>query len=106
MLGVQSEEPRMKAQPSTSQVTSEIAVFGRLIQSENGDLDERLARYVLTLGFAKSDQDRMNDLAKRNQDGILPAHDREELQSYVRAGHLLALLQSKARKSLKRRRAS
>jgi hypothetical protein len=81
-------------------------MFGRLIQSEKGDLDERLARYVLTLGFQKPDRDRMTDLAMQNQDGKLSSQEREELQTYVRSGHLLALLQSKARKSLKRRRAS
>jgi hypothetical protein len=96
----------MKTRSAKSQPTSEIAIFGRLIQSKNGDLDERLARYVLTLGFAKSDQDRMTDLATRNQATMLSAPEAEELQSYVRSGHLLALLQSKARKSLKRRRAS
>ena len=96
----------MKTRLANSPATSEIAMFGRLIQSEKGDLDERLARYVLTLGFAKADQDRMSDLAARNQNGALSSHERDELQSYVRSGHLLALLQSKARKSLKRRRAS
>jgi hypothetical protein len=96
----------MKTRAANPSAASEIAMFGRLIQSDKGDLDERLARYVLTLGFAKADQDRMSDLATRNQDGALSSDERDELQSYVRSGHLLALLQSKARKSLKRRRAS
>ena len=48
----------------------------------------------------------MTELAERNQGGDLSAEEREELDSYVRSGHLLALLHSKARKSLKRRRAS
>jgi hypothetical protein len=81
-------------------------MFGRLIQSESGDLDQRLARYVLTLGFPRADQDRMSELAEKNQRSDMSAEEREELDSYVRSGHLLALLHSKARKSLKRRRAS
>jgi hypothetical protein len=60
-----------------------------------------LARYVLTLGFGPEDQARMADLAERNQDGRLSAAEREELSSYVRAGHVLALLQSKARRTLR-----
>ena len=40
-------------------------------------------------------------LAERNQEGALAAEEREELQNYVKAGHLLALLHSKARRSLK-----
>ena len=86
--------------------TSEIAIFGRLIQNDKGDLASDLARYVLTLGFGAGDQARMSELAERNQEGSLSAEECGELQNYVRAAHLLALLHSKARKSLKRRRAS
>jgi hypothetical protein len=96
----------MKSKNASPRMTSEVAIFGRMIQAENGNLEPGLARYLLTLGFPHSDQKRMNDLASKNQDGLLKSDEKEELQSYVRSGHLLALLQSKARKSLKRRRAS
>jgi hypothetical protein len=85
---------------------SEVAIFGRLIRADDGDLAHELARYLLTLGFSDEDQARMHELAERNQEGALAADEREELQSYVKAGHLLALLHSKARKSLKRRKTS
>ena len=52
------------------------------------------------LGFDTADQNRMHDLAARNQEGTLTPEEREELLNYVNAGHLLALLHSKARKSL------
>jgi hypothetical protein len=96
----------MKSGRTKSSSNSDIAMFGRMIQAENGDLDPQLACYVLTLRFPVSDQQRMKDLASRNQDGLLSATESAELQSYVRSGHLLALLHSKARKSLKQRRAS
>jgi len=86
--------------------TSEIAIFARLIRAERGDLAPDLARYVLTLGFDEEDQARMDDLADRNQEGALSSDEREELRNYVKAGHLLALLHSKARKSLKARKPS
>jgi hypothetical protein len=86
--------------------SSEVAIFGRLIQDQKGDLSRDLARYVLTLGFSGDDQSRMSDLAARNQEATLRGDEQEELHNYVRASHLLALLHSKARKSLKRRRAS
>jgi hypothetical protein len=86
--------------------TSEVAIFARLIQADDGNLSQELARYILTLGFGKADQAHMHDLAERNQDGALSDVEREELDNYVKAGHLLALLQSKARKSLKRKNAS
>jgi hypothetical protein len=48
----------------------------------------------------------MRELAERNQEGALGPKEREELQNYVKAGHLLALLHSKARSSLKASRVS
>lgn len=86
--------------------TSEIAIFGRLIRAKNGDLSRSLARYLLTLGFDEADQVRMRDLAARNQEGDLSPEEKEELFGYVKAGHLLAVLHSKARKSLKKKKVS
>ena len=48
----------------------------------------------------------MDDLAVRNQAGRLTADEHEELMNYVKAGHLLALLHSQARKALNRRKVS
>lgn len=48
----------------------------------------------------------MLELAARNQEGALSPEETEELGNFVKAGHLLALLHSKARKSLKRRKVS
>jgi hypothetical protein len=81
--------------------TSEIAIFARLIKADDGDLSRQLARYVLTLGFDDRDQARMRELAERNQEGTLGTKERAELRNYVKAGHMLALLHSKARRSLK-----
>jgi hypothetical protein len=86
--------------------TSEIAIFARLIKANDGDLSRELARYILTLGFDEQDQERMRELAERNQEGTLAPKERAELQSYVKAGHMLALLHSKARRSLKVSRVS
>ncbi len=92
------------AQADQKDKTSEIAIFARLINAEDGDLARDLARYILTLGFNEEDQARMRELAERNQEGALASDEREELQNFVKAGHLLALLHSKARRSLKARR--
>ncbi len=96
----------MKASSKSANRTSEIAIFGRVIGAEIGDLPRTLARYILTLGFPKDDQSRMLELAERNQDGELTQEEREELDNFVRAGHLLALLHSKARRSLGRKKVS
>ena len=48
--------------------TGEIAIFARLIKTEQGDLGRELARYILTLGFDEEDQATMRELAERNQE--------------------------------------
>jgi hypothetical protein len=84
----------------TPQPTSELAILGRLLDANKGGLSPELARYILTLGFGEEDQARMTDLASRNQEGALAGEEKQELDGYVKAGHLLALLHSKARKAL------
>jgi hypothetical protein len=86
--------------------TSEIAIFARLLEADDGHMRRDLARYLLSLGFDEEDRRRMRDLAERNQAGGLSSDEQEELRSYVKAGHLLALLHSKARRSLKAASAS
>ena len=54
----------------------------------------------------EEDQNRMSELAERNQDGSLSSDEKTELENFVKAGHLLALLHSKARKTLKTRKVS
>ena len=95
----------MSATPPPRSAAGEIAVVARLIKADSGDLAPELARYLLTLGFGEEDQTHMSDLAARNQEGALSPEERDELQGYVKAGHLLALLHSKARKSLRPKRA-
>jgi hypothetical protein len=86
--------------------TSEIAIFARLIKADEGNLSRELARYIMTLGFEEDDQARMRDLAERSQEESLAPDENRELQNFVKAGHMLALLHSKARRSLKASKAS
>jgi hypothetical protein len=95
----------MNLPPSSDSHTSDVALFARLLENAKGEMSPSLARYILTLGFGEDDQARMRDLADRNQRGALTAAERDDLVSYVRTGHLLALLHSKARNSLKLRAA-
>jgi hypothetical protein len=91
--------PTIQTPPSR---TSDATIFWRVLNNGRGPMSAQLARYILTLGFDDDDQARMSDLATRNQDNRLSPGELEELQSFVKAGHLLVLLQSKARKTLKR----
>ncbi len=83
-------------------VNSEAAIFARVWDRTDAGLTPALARHVLRLGFAEADVARMRELAEKNRDGRLTAAEREELDNFVRVGDLLAVLQSKARKLLKR----
>jgi hypothetical protein len=91
----------MKATLPSAAGTKELAIFGRLLRNGKG-MTAQLARYVLTLGFTSEDQARMTDLASRNQENGLSADEKEDLMSYVKVGHLLALLHAHARQALKK----
>ncbi len=86
--------------------TGEVAIFGRILSNGGEEMSPEAARYFLTLHFGQEDQARMADLAERNQSGALSPEERDELMSFVQAGHLLALLHSRARKTLQSRAAS
>ena len=84
---------------------SEVAILARVLGSGQGQLPADMARYILTLGFSDDDKARMHDLAVRNQNDDLSAAEKEELFAYGKAGTLLSILKSKARRTLKARRA-
>ena len=81
---------------------SEAAIFGRVLANGRKALSPQLARHLLGLTFGEQDKARMHELAVGNQDGALSAEDKEELHHYIKVGHLLAILQSKARQVLKK----
>ena len=82
--------------------TSEAAIFSRVWADEGHPLSATLARHVLKLRFSANDQARMHELAARNQAGELSPEEVDELANFVRVGDLLAILQSKARQSLRK----
>jgi hypothetical protein len=83
---------------------NEAAILSRVIQADHDGLSLAAARAFLRLKFAADDQQRMHELAVKNQDGALTAAERQELDGYLRVGRLLDLLAAKARLSLKKRR--
>lgn len=87
-------------------LASELGVFSRIIRTDRGPMSVKLARYILSLGFDAQDQARMEELSTRNQQGALSAQEQAELMSFVKASHLLALLHSKARQTLKKKKVS
>lgn len=80
---------------------SEVRLLARLLSNDQGKLPPEMAHYVLNLSFSDRDKARMHDLAVRNQEDALDPVEKEELLAYTKAGTLLSILKSKARRSLK-----
>jgi hypothetical protein len=93
-------ELRRTIMPTVITTKSEAAIWARVIGAENNGLSTEAARTLLQLGFSEWDKSRMNELAQKNQEGLLSAEEREELEGYVKVGDVLSLLHLKARKSL------
>jgi hypothetical protein len=83
--------------------SSEVTILARVLANEEGKLPPEMARYLLTLGFNDSDKARMHDLAVRNQEDRLSPAEKEELAAFAKAGTLLSILKSRARRALKRK---
>jgi hypothetical protein len=81
--------------------SSEVAILARVLSGGHGQLSHELARHLLRLGFNDEDKHRMHDLAVRNQNGALSPSEKEELFAYAKAGKLLSILKSKARRALR-----
>jgi len=96
----------MKTTSAQKTKISEFAIFARLLSNSRGEMAPPLARYILTLGFNDAERARIDEFTDRNQRGVASSDERDELLNYVKASHLLALLHSKARKALKKRKVS
>ena len=81
---------------------TEMAIWSRLIDPDKPDFSSDAAQALLRLEFDRDDVKRMDELASLARDGKLSIEEKEELNNYNRVGHLLALLHSKARRSLSR----
>ena len=80
--------------------TSEAAILSRVLEPDKPMLSHDAARSILALDFAPADRDRMNELSAKARAGTLTADEDEELENYIRVGDLLAIMQSKARRSI------
>jgi hypothetical protein len=97
---VQSSRDMRSRTVPTITTTSEAAIWARIIEPEKNGLSSTAARSLLELRFSEWDLAHMNELAQKNQDGLLNDAERQELESYVKVGDVLSLLHLKARRSL------
>ena len=86
--------------------TSEVAIFGRILKPDLTSLDAAAARAILDLDFKEADKHRMRVLLAKAKAGALTADEEIQVNNYERVGHMLSLMKSKARRSLKSSRSS
>ncbi|HKA08302.1 MAG TPA: hypothetical protein VKD71_13665 [Gemmataceae bacterium] len=82
---------------------SESDLFARVIASEDA-LPRNVARSVLAWKFPKRDLTRVQSLQEKNNAGTITDLERRELETYVRVGQFVAVMQARARLTLKNRR--
>jgi hypothetical protein len=81
--------------------------IGTMLLAQLADISERslspeTARKLLELSIDRSHQVRVTALSKKAQEGTLTPGEDHELYDYIRVADLLAILQSKSRRALKR----
>ena len=84
---------------------AEQRILERVLNPRSGGLSPELARFVLDLDFPATDRRRCMRLSRKAQQGRLSAKEEAELDSYLGVNAFLMILQSKARVSLRRRKA-
>src|SRR5262245_12650536 len=90
--------------PQTELPNHEAAILTRMVGPDEPNFSPAAAEAILALRFSQADQDRMNTLAAKARAGTLTSQEQAEVEAYSRIGSLVAILKSKARRSLKRRR--
>src|SRR5665213_3276965 len=93
--------------PVSSQLpgqNTEAGILTRLIQTRQDDHSRDTANYFLSLRFDDNDTLRMNQLSELAQLGKLAGADEVELDSYIHVSNLLAVMQARARRSLRNSR--
>lgn len=73
------------------------AIMQRLVDPRRCGWTEQAAQAVLKLSLSAEDTLRASELAGKANEGTLTAADQSELESYLRVGTLVDLMQSKAR---------
>jgi hypothetical protein len=82
---------------------SEVSILNRILRPNAPTFSPEAARDILALDFDRTDKDRMRQLSTKARAGTLTAQEDAEAGRYELLGHLLNIMQSKARRSLKSR---
>jgi hypothetical protein len=87
---------------SIANATTDAEILAEVIAPDRDDLPPDVARFVLKFSFSDAQKEQMRLLADKNNRGELTDADRAVMESYLRVGDFMSLVQAKARISLKR----
>lgn len=82
-------------------MSTEASIFHEVIHADAGTMEPAVARFLLRADFTEAQHARMAELSARAQAGSLTDGERRELEGFLNVSDLLAVLQSKARQSLR-----
>ena len=85
----------------STKTVNEVEIWTGVINPDRHDMSPPEANVVLRWAFNDDAKSKMEELAERNGRGELSESEREELEAYVNVGQVIAILQAKARLSLK-----
>jgi len=85
---------------ASTSTDNEVTILARFLTNGDGPLPKNLARYILRLTISQRDKARMHDLVGRNQNDELTPAEKKEMHDFGKAGDVLAILKSKARRAL------
>jgi hypothetical protein len=82
-------------------IATEAAILKRIIKPSESMLPPEVAKVVLGWEFSAADRRRMLALLEKAKKGVMTTTEKSSAESYERVGHMLSILKSKARRSLK-----
>ena len=89
--------------PTVAEPLADSDIFARVIAADKA-LPPIVARTVLAWQFPKRDLVKVRRLQDKNSAGTISDAERQLLESYVRVGQFVAVMQAKARLAMKNRR--
>jgi hypothetical protein len=82
---------------TTSETVSEADILDQLVTDGQPGFSAEAARALLSLRFSPEAVRRMNELAEKNRQGTLSEAERATLDTVLRVGQFLNVVQAKAR---------
>jgi hypothetical protein len=86
---------------NSAAVLDDVEILSNVLSAGTPDFDADAARAVLRLGFSDEQKALMIELVDKGNRGLLSAAEQDRMDRFRRVGNFLALMQSKARLSLK-----